>query len=686
MPPSPLHTALLLLSTTIFTMQAHTGQPEILWDKYGVPHIYGEKVQDMYHAYGWAQMHNHANLMLRLYAQARGCAAAYLGEDYLTSDSRILLFNLPDQAVRIYQQQDREYKMYLDAFVSGMNHYADVHTDEIDETARPVLPVTAYDVIAHTLRVIHLEFLAGEDIRIAETMAGSNACALAPPKTASGNTMLLMNPHLPWSDFFTWFEAHLTAEGFHAYGVSLVGMPFLAMAFNDHLGWAHTVNPIDASDRYALKLLDGGYELDGKVIPFETKTVAIKARQHDGSFTEMEKALKYSKHGPVIWQNDTMAYAIRIAGLGNAGIFEQYHKMAKAGSFDEFESALKMLQNPMFNVIYADKAGHIFYLFNGNIPKRRKGDFAFWKATIDGTESAYIWDQTHPYKDLPRVLDPASGFLQNCNDPPWSCTDPPAMDRRNFPAYFSSRATQLRPQRAVNMIRNNPAVSFGQLINYKHDTKMEAAERFLDDLLKAVERHPDPAALEAAAVLQSWDKQTEADSRGAVLFAGWWDRVRSEMLQTPWSMEDPFRTPDGIREPERAVGMLISAAHEVRDKHGRLDVAWGDIHRYRMNGLDFPANGGPGHYGIFRTVYFTEDTDHKMKAIAGETFTAVIEFGETVKAMVILPYGNATQPGSPHAGDQLEMLSEKKLRPALLDRTTILQNTAEREMLRMGDP
>ncbi len=390
---------------------------------------------------------------------------------------------------------------------------------------------------------------------------------------------------------------------------------------------------------------------------------------------------KYSKHGPIVGQNEKNAYAVRIAGMENAGIFQQYHLMAGAKSLQEFESALRMLQNPMFNVIYADREGNIFYLFNGNIPVRAEGDFGFWKGTIDGTASKYIWDKTHPYEDLPRVLNPSSGFIQNCNDAPWTCTDPPVLHSEDFPAYFSSGGTFLRPQRAVNMVRNNPSISFRELVAMKHNTGMEAADRFLDDLLLAVHKYPDPLSLEAADVLRAWDRQTESESKGAVLFALWWDRVNASLFAESWNPMDPFNTPKGLREEEKAVELLRKAANDILTRNGALDVSWGEVHRLRINDIDLPANGGPGDYGIFRTLYFAEDSDHKRRAIAGETFVAVVEFGENVSAKVLLGYGNATQPGNPHIGDQLGMLSEKKLRPALLTKELILPFLEKREIL-----
>jgi acyl-homoserine-lactone acylase len=100
--------------------QAQTSKTEILWDNYGVPHIYAKNEKEMYYAFGWTQMNNHANLLLKLYAQARGCASEYWGKDYLESDKQILLFNLPEMAKNNYLQLEEEYKSYLDAFVNGI--------------------------------------------------------------------------------------------------------------------------------------------------------------------------------------------------------------------------------------------------------------------------------------------------------------------------------------------------------------------------------------------------------------------------------------------------------------------------------------------------------------------------------------------------------------------------------------
>lgn len=665
----------------LLTVRAQSVENEIIWDTYGVPHVYASSTGQMYYEFGWAQMHNHANLILRLYGQARGRAAEYWGEKYLASDRQIQLFRVPDLSKKENAGQDRGYSVLLDSFVSGINGYAKAHPEAISPDNKQVLPVTAEDVIAHSIRVIHLRFVAGENLGMAsrKVQAGSNALAIGPSRSATKNTLLLANPHLPWSDLFSFFEAHLQAPGFNAYGAAIVGFPVLNIAFNEQLGWTHTVNTIDACDRYELSIRGDSYLLDSVLVPFENRTVVVKVRQTDSSLKEQTIECKYSRHGPVVGVKGDKAYAIRIAGLENPNIFYEYHQMAKARDWKHFENALKMMQLPMFNVIYADVAGNIFYLFNGNVPDRSHGNWEYWNGAVDGSYSGNIWQHTLPYGSLPKLFNPATGFIQNANDPPWTCTYPGLLEPNKFPVYLSPQRMFLRPQRAVNMVKDDYAIRMETLTGYKLNTGMEAADRFLGDLLTAVEQFPDSMALQAASVLRKWDKSANKDSRGAVLFVKWFDKLNPDMFAAPWDPAHPITTPAGLKNPKSAVALLSEAAKEIKTDYDSLNVAWGDVYRFRINQFDYPANGGPEQYGIYRTIYYTKDTDKKFRAVSGDSYVAVTEFGKKVQASVLLSYGNASQPGSKHAGDQLLLLSRKELRKAWLEKADIFNNKEEIE-------
>ena len=663
---------------------------EILWGTDGVPHIYGQTLEAMYYGFGYAQMQNHANLLLRLYGQARGRAAEYWGPRYLDSDKIVTLFGVPEQAKKHYTQQPSDYKPCLDSFVSGLNAYAKTHPEAIGTEFKQALPITPQDVLSHISRVICLEFIGGGEAGAARVMLpGSNAYAIAPTKSASKKAMLMANPHLPWEDFFLFFEAHLNGPDFMAYGASLVGQPVLNIAFNQHLGWTHTVNTIDAADRFALTGQGDGYMLDGVRQAFETKAVTLQVRQPDGQLKPQPITYRYSQHGPVMQTKDGKTYAFRFAGLSNPAIAAQHHAMAKAKTLAEFETALQRMQLPMFNVIYADKAGNILYLFNGNVPIHSEGDWAFWQGAIDGSSSKYIWMKTHPYRDLPRVLNPPAGFVQNANDAPWSCTYPAVLDPKTFPGYMSpvGMPLRLRPQRSINLIKDDASISFEELVGYKLNTGLEAADRFLDDLLAAVEQYPDSLSQQAALVLKAWDKTTNRDSKGAVLFTAWFDQFKPAMLAVGWNPQRPVSTPDGLKDPKKAVELLHNAAGQVRQRYGRLDIAWGEVNRFGPAGKDYPANGGSEQYGIYRTIYFAPDPQQTQlnRAVAGDTYVAITEFGEKPRAQVSLSYGNASQPDHKHNGDGWQRMSDKKLREALLDKPAILRQLEKKETLRL-DP
>jgi acyl-homoserine-lactone acylase len=675
-------------SQSAATASSSSERAEILWDTYGVPHIFAKDDESLFHAFGWAQMANHANLLLRLYGAARGRSAEYFGTDEnLASDRWVWKMGIPARARTWYEQQQPEFRRCLDAFTRGINAYADRHADRLDGDARRVLPVEATDVLAHLQRILHFTFVVGRDSVDGSARRwarpGSNAWAVAPSRSASGHALLLANPHLPWSDLFTFFESHLNAPGLNAYGAALVGQPLLGIAFNDRLGWTHTVNTFDGADLYELTLAGDGYRWDDGVEPFDTETHTLRIRRSDGTLGQESLVVKRSIHGPVVAEHGGKALALRIVGLDAPNVGEQYLQMMRATSLAEFEAAQRQLQMPMFTVIYADRDGHILHVFGGRTPIRPAGDYN-WRGIVPGLSSATLWTGTHPYTELPRILDPASGWLQNANDPPWTTTFPAAIDANRYPPYLAPRRMSLRPQRSARMLDEDSSITFDEFIAYKHSTRMELADRILDDLARAVDANTSAEAKEAARVLAAWDRSADAGSRGAVLFSEFWrELIRrsagASPFATQWSEASPRTTPDGLADPARAVAALEAAAALVKTARGSLDVPWGDVHRFRRDGVDLAANGAADGVGIFRVVEFEEAKDGKREAVAGDSYVVAVEFSSPVKAMALVGYGNASQPGSKHRTDQLPLLAAKKLRPVWLTRAEVERHLESRE-------
>ena len=212
----------------------------------------------------------------------------------------------------------------------------------------------------------------------------------------------------------------------------------------------------------------------------------------------------------------------------------------------------------------------------------------------------------------------------------------------------------------------------------------------MEGLVEAGRQQGGALAGMAEDVLEAWDLATEAESMGAVLFSQWGREVAAglqsvgELFATPWSLQAPFTTPDGLADPAKAVQALETAARKVEADHGALDIAWGDVYRLRGNGLDLPANGGDDPWGIFRATFYRPAEDGQFVAVGGDTYVAAVEFADPMRARVLLTYGNATQPHSPHLYDQLELYARKELREAWLTRAEVEAHLESREVLSLA--
>jgi acyl-homoserine-lactone acylase len=216
---------------------------------------------------------------------------------------------------------------------------------------------------------------------------------------------------------------------------------------------------------------------------------------------------------------------------------------------------------------------------------------------------------------------------------------------------------------------------------------VQAADHLVTDVVAAARALQNPAAMEAAAVLERWDRHADADSRGAVLFAHFYRAMArhrwpaGSMFQVPWTPTAPLATPDGLADPRRAAEILAESAGRVRATYGSLDVPWGEVHRLRRDGLDLPAHGGGGDLGIFRVVDFdpVPGDSARLVATGGDSFLAVVELGNPVRARVLTVYGNSSQPGSPHRTDQLGLYAAKQMRPVRFTRDEVIPHVVRRD-------
>ncbi|MFC0146699.1 acylase [Sphingobium scionense] len=667
------------------------GGGEILWDSFGVPHIYAKTEEGGFYGFGYAQAQSHGNLLLRMYGESRARAAEYWGEKYESQDKWLVANDVPARSAQWFRQQTPQMQKNLEAFAAGINAYAAAHPDKIAPEAKVVLPLKGVDIIAHAQRLMNFGYIASDrkvltDPSINEA-GGSNAWAVAPSRSASGKAMLLANPHLPWAPSqLTYYEAQITAPGLAIYGATQVGLPVLRFGFNNDLGFTNTVNTMQGFTSYKLTLEGDGYRFDGKTLPFKAVTKSYKVKQADGTLKSVSFTQKSTIHGPVFTLPDgKTTVALKVAGLDRPGVLEQYLEMGKARDWGAFEKALRKMQVVMFNIIYADRAGHILYLDNGLLPKHASGDLKYWSAPVPGDTSATLWKDVHSYDDMPKLLDPATGFVQNANDPPWLATWPRALDPKSFPAYVAPVGPMSqRAQMSVKLMSQTPKISFDDFVSRKLTTTSLMAERMLPDLLAAAAGSNDADVQTATALLKGWDHRFEPDSRAALLFETWAGLFAPKNFTdqsnyaVKWTLDDPLETPRGLKDPAAAVATLKEAVAKTKQLYGAIDRPFGDVSRFHIGDVSVPANGGFGNAGVFRTITWGPMKNGERTPVHGETWVSMVEFGTPMKAVGLMSYGNSSQPGSRHNSDQLQLLADKKFRTLWIDRTDVEAHVEEK--------
>jgi acyl-homoserine-lactone acylase len=644
-------------------------------DEFGVPHILAETEEAALYGYGYAQAEDHILTIARLMLQARSEEAAYFGQRYARSDFRIKQFRMYEGAKAGYAKTAPWFRRLLDGFASGYNRYIEKNRGELPEWVKPI---DAVDVLAHGRRMYIMEFYMRDigqvmgKVKDSRPEPGSNMWAIGKERSESGNALLLGNPHLPWTGGYTFHESHIRVPGkLNFHGAALVGFPTVAVGFNDTLGWSHTVNPNDPNDIYELTLdpkNPEAYLFDGNSRAMSKETVSVRIKTDDGMVTE-EREHFMSHLGPVLAFGDGKAYAAKSASFDEYRFFEQWYLMTKAKTFDEFRNVLDMQALPMFNIGYADIEGNCFYLCNGRFPERPDGDYD-WAGIVPGDTSAAIWNDILPVSELPSLLNPAGGYVQNSNSSPWYTNMGAVLDRNAYAAEVFPTMNSLRSQMGLEMLEGDDSLTLEEIKEYKYNEKLLLADRVKASLIDAVRgQRADGIKLDAAAdVLESWDNTVSVESRGSTLFVEFWKRYFGKAkpaYATPWTEAKPISTPFGIGDPQAARDALAFAIKRVEKRYGAIDVAWGDVHRFQRGDVDVPIGGLTTEYGAFRVIQYRAGKDGKQIPAFGDSYVFAVEFTTPPTAYSVLSYSQSGNPKSKHFSDQTKLFASgewKKVR------------------------
>lgn len=681
----------LLVATPVAAQTPPSPRAEVIRTAFGVPHIRAATLRDAGRALAWVQQEDYGAVVALGLVRARGGMGRLYGRDSLESD---VLARVYHQRTReVWPLLDQAVRDVYDGFADGVNAWVRANRPEVPEGLTP--DFTGVDVasrdanrpdLSSVRRILAREGQApvtramdeGEPPHPDE---GSNAWALAPSRTRSRRAILLRNPHLDWNAGY--YEAHVTVPGvLDFYGDFRIGGPFGVVAgFNRHLGWATTNNTTDIEELYALAVAPGLTDhvlLDGRAVPLERRLVTIEYRNGPG-FASESRERWVSPEGPVVHRGNGRVYVLRSGGDGDVRQGEQFLRMMRATTLDAWQDAMRIHARTSSNFTYADRAGNILYVWNATLPALPHASGGDTTALAVGRRDS-IWSRLVPWDSLPRVVNPRGGYVHNENDPPHFTNLLQPLDSAALPPNVGRRGLGLRSQHALELIGNpNQRLSLEDVVRLKHSYRMLLADRVKPDLLRAAGARPELA--DAVGLLAAWDNTAAAGSRGAVLFETWWraytagDRDQPRFAE-PWTPDLPTVTPRGIADPERAVSALAAARDTVLRRWGRLDVAWGEVHRIRLAGRDLPVGGCSGDLGCFRVLWFRDEPDGRRAVRGGDGWVFAVEFGDWPRARSVLAYGNSRRPDSPLHGDQAEMfargeMKEVLFRPEDVDRGTV---------------
>jgi len=656
---------------------------EIIRTTHGVPHIRAEDLKSFGYGLAWVQLEDYGPKVAHGVLRTRGTLARVFGRDSIEND----FFARPDRAgaEASYHRLDQAVRDVYEGFAAGINRYVTLHRDQF--VAEFPADFSGYDIAAQDVAGPNLAVARRFAARLAGSRArpaapgdgelaepnpneGSNAWALAPSRTRSRRAILLRNPHLAWDAGY--YEAHATVPGvLDFYGDFRIGGPFIVIGgFNRDLGFATTNNNSQQDAIYALDVAPGLTDhvlLDGTAVPLIRETITVAYKNGPGLSAESRETWR-SPIGPVIARTGGKVYVLRSASDGEYRGGEQFLRMMRAASLAEWKAAMRINARSTSNFTYADRAGNIFYVWNATLPAYPH-PYAGDSVAIPVRTTGEAWTRLVPWDSLPQLLNPKGGFIHQENDPPHFTSLLQPMDSARLPATVPRPNLSLRSQLALDLLTRAPKkLTLEDVIRLKHSYRMLLAERVKGDLLAAARAAGDTSLTEAERILAAWDNTAAPDSKGGVLFEAWWRRYRpmgttnERSYAVVWSKEAPTTTPRGLADPERALGALRAVIPVVRQRFGRLDVPWGEVHRVRVGGKDVPVGGCGGDLGCFRVLQFSDEPDGKLAARGGDGWVLAVEFGDVPKAYSVLAYGESNLPGSPYNGDQGELFAKGELK------------------------
>jgi len=695
-----------LVESEVEKWKAQAENITIYRDDFGVPHIYGKTDADAVFGLLYAQCEDDFNRVEQNYIWAIGRLAEVEGESALYSDLRANMFMSKDEAIANYNTSPDWLKKLCDAFADGINYFLYTHPEvkpELITRFEPWMPMYFSEgsiggdierISTEKIKSFYEDGVAlgkSEEAEMKKNKEelepqGSNGIAISGKLTQSGNAMLLINPH---TSFYFRGEVHVVSEeGLNAYGAVTWGQFFVYQGFNEKTGWMHTSTYTDVMDEF-IEVIE---EKEDKLFyvygeerrPVIQTEITLKYKD-EGGMKEKTYPIYRTHHGPITHKEGDSPVASAMMWEPVKAL-EQSYIRTKQKDYDGFRAMMDIRTNSSNNTVYADAGGNIAY-FHGNFVPIRDTIFDF-SQPVDGSNPNTEWKGLHTVEDNIFLLNPKNGWIQNCNSTPFTAALENSPKRENYPKYMSIDQENFRGTHAIDLLRDKSGYTLDSLISLAYDPYLPAFAVLIPGLVSAYDQSEAkmPELAGAINILRNWDYKTSEEST-AMTLAHFYGTLYGRKGNRPSRMSDmELMTYFGSRSPiQERLSIFKEVVLQLESDFGNWNIPWGEVNRYqRLNGdirqafddskPSIPIGFSSGRWGALAAYGARyHNNTRRIYGTRGNSFVAVVEFGQKVRAKTILAGGQSGNPESPHFDDQALPYAKVQFKEAAFYKEDVLQ-------------
>jgi penicillin amidase len=605
----------------------------IHWTERQVPFIEAESDTDLAFALGLVHAHLRLAQMEILRRIAYGRVAELGGPLLADLDHSLRILDIPKAAPAIVAAMPPDSRTFLDAFVAGINHY---------QSRLPTLP---HEFVVGGIEpepwkadhVIALGRLAAVDInwlvwfrmlpardrpdwpqlwqrlvtagsssapsflvppdRRSATLenallpvgrTGSNSIAVAAGRSAGGAALMANDPHLGIQLPNLWLLAGFKSPGYHAVGLMVPGLPFVAVGRNPWIAWGGTNMRAASSDLFDAAALQPEQ--------ITTRRDRVKVRW----WFDREIEIRDTPLGPMVSDapavpaRDGERLALRWIGHRPTDELSAMLKVNRARNFDEFRAAFDGFAISALNMLYADAAGNIGQVTATQLPAREN---RLPDDIVRPAKEAAAWGRIVTARELPVAYNPADGFLASANNK--------AAETEVPLGWFFSGDDRINRMR--DLLNGDGKISLDDLRRMQRDTAKLSAIKLRDGLLRFTEgQELSPVQQRTLADIRSWDGHYDANSRAALAFegmtyplvlavygAGGFQAIEAGGRPYELLLEDLEKLAPGTRTTH--LRNALDQATKVVERFG----SWGEMHRLQLQHAlgQAPLIGGRYRFG-----------------------------------------------------------------------------------------